>query len=194
MKLFLEAEKIREGLLQESFIIRRSLELLPVDNLEVSTGNTQECLQKIENFHHSLVQLSERLYSAYLPDSLPLAIECLLERWIASHPQLYLNLDIPTCWRLEPAERCLVILRTLEELLRISLPEVLTQISIDISLKQQRNICQLMVQITYPDVSALVFYSSLPELGYLSDTFQVLTSGRCFCRSKNLSVAWYLCW
>lgn len=46
LKLFLEAEKIRDDLLQESFTIRRNLELLPVESRELSTNKTQEFLKK----------------------------------------------------------------------------------------------------------------------------------------------------
>ncbi len=192
-KLFLEAEKIRDGLLQESFTIRRTLELLPVDHQDASVNTNQDVLKKIDNFHHSLAQLSDRLFPAYLPDSLPMAIECVLEPWETSDKQVDFNIDLPTYWRHEPAERSLIILSALEELLRITLPEGLTQTSIYINLKQQKKTGELMVQITYPDISTLALCSS-PELGYLSESFRFLTSGKCFYRSKNLSVAWYFCW
>ena len=193
-KLFLEAEKIRDGLLQESFTIRRNLELLPVDNVELSVNKTQECLKKTDNFHKSLAQLSDRLFPAYVEDSLPLAIECLLEPWLKSHPDLYFHIDLPAYWRDEPAERSLIVLRALEELLRISLPEALAQISLYITLQEVGNVCQMMVKITYPDVSTEERYSSIPELGYLYESFRFLTSGKCFCRSKNMSAAWYFRW
>ncbi len=194
LRLFLEAEKIRDDLLQESFTIRRNLELLPADNLELSSNKTQECLRKIDTFHQSLAQLSDRLFPAYLQDSLPLAIQYLLEPWLTSNLQIYFHIDLPTSWRHEPAERSLIILRSLEELLRITLPEVVTEISVYITLEQQANIGQLMVQITYPDISTLVFYTSLPELEYLCDSFRFLTSGKCFYRSKNLSVTCNFFW
>jgi len=74
------------------------------------------------------------------------------------------------------------------------LPEVSTPVSIYISLKQCNNICHLMVQITYPDVSTLIAYTNLRELKYLCDSFHLLTSGKCFYRSKNLRGAWYFYW
>ncbi|MBE9036566.1 hypothetical protein [aff. Roholtiella sp. LEGE 12411] len=194
MRLFLEAEKIREGLLQESFTIRRSLDLLAIDNVNLSINKTQECLKQVDSFHHSLVQLSDRLFPAYLQDSLPLAIECLLEPWLVSNPHLYFDINMPAYWRHEPADRSLVVLRALEELLIITLPEVLMPISIYITLQEQKNIGQLMVQITYPDTSTFIFYSNLPELKYLCGSFQFLTSGKSFYRSQNLSIACYLCW
>ncbi|QSJ20889.1 hypothetical protein JYQ62_20665 [Nostoc sp. UHCC 0702] len=193
-KLFLEAKKIRDGLLQESFTIRRSLDLLAQDNLNLTTNKTQEYLKQADNFHHALVQLSDRLFPAYIQDSLPLAIECLLEPWLTSNSQLYFHFDIPPYWRYEPAERSLLVLRALEELLILTLSNVSVSTSIFISLKQQKNIGQLMVQITYPDLSTVIFYSSLRELKSLCESFRFLTSGTCFCRKQNLSITCYFYW
>ena len=122
LKLFLEAEKIRDDLLQESFTIRRNLDLLAKDNLSLSTNKTQEYLKQIDNFHHSFVQLSDRLFPASIQDSLPLSIECLLEPWLTSNPHLYFHFDMPLYWRYEQAERSLIVLTILEELLRITFP------------------------------------------------------------------------
>ncbi|YAF98442.1 MAG: hypothetical protein AB3A66_12655 [Nodularia sp. CChRGM 3473] len=194
MKLFMEAEKIRDGLLQESFIIRRSLDLLAVEHLNLSPKKTQDCLTKIDNFHHALAKLSDRLFPESLQDSFPLAIECLLEPWLTSHPHRDFHFDLPASWRREPAERSMIVLLSLEELLKLTLPELLIPISIYISLKQQKDVAQLIVQISYPDVSTLGFYSHLPELNYLCESFRILTSGKCFCRSKNLNAAWYFFW
>ncbi|MBW4431467.1 MAG: hypothetical protein KME28_06975 [Pelatocladus maniniholoensis HA4357-MV3] len=194
LKMFLEAEKIRDGLLQESFTIRRSLELLPEGNLELSANQTQELLKKIDNFHQSLAQLSDRLFPVYIQDNLPLAIQYLLEPWLRSHSHIYFHLDMPQSWRHESADRSLIILRTIEELLRISLPDFLTQISIYICLQQQANVGKLTLQITYPDISTVVFYKNLPEREFICQTFRFLTSGKCFCCSNNLSVVCYLFW
>ncbi|MCF2145146.1 hypothetical protein IQ276_001495 [Desmonostoc muscorum LEGE 12446] len=194
MKLFVEAEKIRDDLLQESFTIRRNLDLLRVDHLNLSDKKIQECLKQIDNFHHSLVQLSDRLFPASLQDSFPLAIECLLEPWLVSNPQLYFQIDLPLYWRHEPAERSLVVLTALNELLTITLAEVLASTSIYINLKEHKNIGQLIVEITYPNVSTFIFHSRLPELNYLCETFRLLTSGKCFRRAKNMKISWYFYW
>ena len=94
LKLFLESEKIRDDLLQESFTIRRDLDLLIIDNLNLSVTRIPAYIRKIDNFHHSLVQLSDRLCPIYIQDSLPLSIECLLEQWINSHPYLDFQINI----------------------------------------------------------------------------------------------------
>ncbi|MGI8504646.1 MAG: hypothetical protein ACR2LR_26475 [Hassallia sp.] len=192
LRLSLEAENIRDSLLQESFTMRRSLELLPVDSMGLSP-TSEEHLQRINSFHQSLTQLSDRLSPAYIQDSLPLAIQSLLKLWVESHPNLDFCIDMPNYWLHEPAERSLVVLKALDELLRISLPE-LVQLSVYISLKQHGNISQLVVQITYPDISALIFDSHKSELNYLCKSFRFLTSGKCFYRSQKPSVAWYFYW
>lgn len=192
LKLSLEAENIRDGLLQESFTMRRSLELLPVDSMGLS-HTTQEHLQKINNFHQSLTQLSDRLSPAYIQDSLPLAIQSLLKLWVESHPDLDLCIDMPKYWRHEPAESSLVVLKTLEELLRISLSK-LVQPSIYISLKQHGKISQLVVQMTYPETSAFTFSAHKSELNYLCKSFRFFTSGKCFYRRQKYHVRWYFYW
>jgi hypothetical protein len=194
IKRFLEAEKIRDGLLQESFIIRRSLDMLTVDSRDLSVNKIEECVKKIDEFHQSLVELSDRLFPQHLHDSLPLAIECLLESRLIHNSHLSIEIDMPIIWQGQSVERNLIILNILEELLTIALPEVLTPISISISLKQAENICHLMVQITYPDVSTMILYTNLRELKYLCDSSYLLTSGKCFYRCKNLQGVWYFYW
>lgn len=194
MQLFREAEKIRDGLLQESFTMRRSLELSLIDDVELSTKTSEDWLKKIQGFHYSLDQLSDRLSPAYIEDSLPLAIQCVVERWRTCNPRLKIEMELPEPWRHEPPDRSMVILRALDELLRITSSELLTEISMHISLKQQGDLGELIVHISYPNVSTLICYSRPKELQYLSQTFRFLTSGQCFCRRKKLTVAWYFRW
>ncbi|AFZ60342.1 hypothetical protein H6G54_14725 [Anabaena cylindrica FACHB-243] len=194
VKLFLEAEKIRDGLLQESFTIRRSLDALEIGDLNLSINKISDYIKKIDNFHHSLVQLSDRLCPVYIQDSLPFSIQCLLDPWLASNPHLYFHIDLPIYWRQEPIEYSVIILRTLEELLSITIPKLSTQVSVYISLKLKKNTGKLKVKITDPDISTLIYYSNLPELKYLSDSFEFLLSGKCFYNSSNLKIVWCFCW
>ncbi|MDJ0735871.1 MAG: hypothetical protein QNJ47_17710 [Nostocaceae cyanobacterium] len=194
MRFFREAEKIRNGLLQESFSIRRRLELLQLNNQELSNNTIQELLQKIDIWHQSLVQLSNYLFPDSLEHNLPLAIQLLLEQWLISHSHLYLNLNIPTYWRQEAAERSLIVLIALDELLRITLPEAVIPIFIYLTLKLSENIGQMIVEINYPNVSTLIFYSHARELLYLSASFSFLTSGRCFLRRNNLTLTCNFFW
>ncbi|MBS3026596.1 MAG: hypothetical protein HCA25_05740 [Dolichospermum sp. DET50] len=195
-KLFLESEKIRDDLLQESFTIRRNLDLLTRDNLSLSVTKIQAYIQKIDRFHHSLGQLSDRLCPISIQDSLPLSIECLLEPWSNSHPHLDFQINMPIYWRIEPPEQSWIIIRILEELLILTLPEteILLPIYIHITLKQIHSIGLLSVKISYPDISTLIFYSHLPELEHLYNSFKFLISGKCSYFNKNLMSIWHFYW
>jgi hypothetical protein len=189
-----EAEKIRDGLLQESFAIRRRLELGILDNACLSAESGEDYLQIMEQLHHSLKELSDRLSPEPIQYSLPLAIESVLQSWHQSHPKLNLQIDIPTEWRDESPERTMLIVRNIEELLRIILPKVLTGVSIYITLKLEGDIAELMVQVTYPDASTLISSSSSTELEYLRETFQFLTPGKCWYTKQYLSLGCYFSW
>jgi hypothetical protein len=193
-QLSCEAEKIRDGLLQESFTIRRILELSLLNEDLTSTQLNQDLLEKMENFYHSLEQLSERLSPAYIEDSLPLAIQGVVESWRTCNSNVKIEMDLPAAWRQEPLDRSLLILKILDELLQMSSSEILTELSIHISLKQQGNIGELIVHISYPDVPTLVSYWSKEDLEYLSQTFQFLIAGQCCRLREELTVVWYFRW
>ncbi|MBV9386188.1 MAG: hypothetical protein JOZ78_07145 [Chroococcidiopsidaceae cyanobacterium CP_BM_ER_R8_30] len=189
-----EAKKIQDGLLQESFALRRSLEQSLVDDIGPSAESRRDWLKQIEKFYHDLEQLSDRLSPAYIEDSLPLGIQSLLKLWQTCHPLLKIEMELPGYWRHEPPDRSLIILRALDELLQITSSELLTEILIRISLKSQGDLGELIVHISYPDKPTLVCYSNLKELEYLSQSFRILTSGKCFRRKKELKVTWYFQW
>jgi len=195
IKLFWEAEIIRDSLLQECFAIRRGLDLLAQDNLDSSSPQIQAYLQKIDDFHLALVKLSDRLCPIPIQQSLPLSIECLLETFLESSPHLYYQLDLPLYWQTEEStERSLLILRILEELFIIIIPEICLPVSVYIKLKNQKNRQSLVIKITYPDISTLMLYASLPELKYLRDSFQVLISGKCHYSRQSLSLSCIFSW
>ncbi|BCL37167.1 hypothetical protein NSMS1_36140 [Nostoc sp. MS1] len=189
-----EAEKIRDGLLQETFTMRRNLDLLLLDNLNLPNDKIIDSLKRVENFHYSLVKLSDRLFPESLQDSFPLAIESLVESWLVSHPHIDFQLDMPIYWRNEPSERGLIILSFLEELLTLTLSEVTIPTSIHLSLKSHNSLGKLTVKINYYQTSTIFFNSRLIELDYLSHSCQLLTSGKCIYHIRNLTVSWCFSW
>ncbi|WP_353931064.1 hypothetical protein WJM97_00145 [Okeanomitos corallinicola TIOX110] len=193
-KLFLEAENIRDSLLQESFSIRRSLDILKIDTVNLSIDQISEYTKKIDKFHHSLVQLSDRLCPVYIQDSLPLSIQCLLDYWVKSNPHVYFHIDLPVYWQHESVECSLIILMALEELLQITLQEISTIIATHISLKIKEKTRELTVRITYSDISTPMFYYNSPELEYISDTLEFLISGKCLYKNHNFRIAWQFSW
>ena len=103
---------------------------------------------------------------------------------------------MPVYWRIEQPEHSWIILRVLEELLRITLPEseILLPIDIQITLKEIGSIGLLAVKISYPDISTLIFYSHVPELEYLYDSFKFLMAGKCSYCNKHLMSIWHFYW
>ena len=193
IQLRYQAEKIRDELLQESFTIRRNLELSLVDPVRNLEKLEQDSLLKIEQLHCSLEQLSDCLSPPYIEEDLSLAIQFMLERWRSHDSQLDLKVELPAGWRYESPESIRVILMTLDELLQVSLlPSTAT--SLYVNLKLQGDVGELIVQISYPDTATLSNYLKLKDLEYLNQTFRFLTSGACFCRKKNLQVIWIFRW
>jgi hypothetical protein len=190
MRLFQEAETIRDSLLQESFTIRRYLEILSMEHGDIP----QEYLIAIDRWHHSLAKMSDRLFPECLSDHLPLAIEFLLEKWLESYPHLEFDVLLPTNWRTEASESSLVVLTALDELLRITMSQNHEPTSIYIRLKLQENIANLIVSFYYSDVSILIYHSRLIEVLYLSQSFKFLTSGQCFFQSKQQSISYCFSW
>ncbi|BAT56514.1 hypothetical protein NOS3756_55210 [Nostoc sp. NIES-3756] len=193
-KLLWEAEQIRDGLLQETFTMRRNLDLLILDNLNLPNDTIQDSLKRVENFHYSLVKLSDRLFPESLQDSFPLAIESLVEAWLVSHPQLNFQIDMPIYWRHEPSERGFMILTFLQELLTVALSEVLIPTSIYLSLKPHNDLGKITVKIHYSQTSTFFLNSRLIELDYLSHSCQLLTSGKCIYHIRNLTISWCFSW
>lgn len=191
VKLAAEAEAIRDGLVQESFSMRRTLELLADDeNLSVQS---QKWLQTLEHFHYSLIELSDRLSLPHVEHSLPLAIKWLIQSWQTSHPELKIEMRLPTESNTFP-KTTLVLLMVLDELLRISLTELLAGTSLQISLEQRKNRGELNFCIFFSNEAMLRTYSNLKELKYLSQTFRFLTSGECFWRRRKLMGIWCFRW
>ena len=194
LQLGCEADKIRNGLLQESLAMRRTLELSLEDSIEISDHLGKNLLDKIEGFHYSLDRLVDRLAPPYSEDSLPLAIQYIIESWRKSSSLVTIDIDLPVEWRYEPPERSRVVLMALNELLRIILSECLTPLSIHVSLELQKNWAELRVKISNIDGSIVISDEGLKDLEYLSESFKFLTTGECYYQRQELAEVWYFRW
>ncbi len=186
-----ESESIREGLLQESFAIRRSLELALAHD-RADTKEVQTWLTQIETIQHSLEAVTNRLSPPYLNDSLPLAIQYVLKQWQVTHPALKLEIELPIAWDEEPIEQRRAILAFLNELLPMIASQPLPETVLYVRLSQQAQ-SRLMIQLSTPNVSDLLS-SAKTELTYLQQFFQVLADGKCYCRRQGSTVTWCCQW
>lgn len=194
-KMRYEGEVIRERILQDLFIFRRSLELSHVKNRESQKTLEKYDLETVENIHNSLKELSEYLYPAHVDDSLSLAISCLLESWKSDIPHLNVQMNIVNQeYHKENYECNRIILMILSELFQITLPLIADEVSIFISLDLQGYRNKLIVKLNSPSIFKLESYSSLQKLDFIKNIFKFLTSGKCFYRKENSSQTWYFDW
>lgn len=190
MKLRHEAEAIRNGLLQESFVLRRSLEM------SAHQGKFSECgcLERMEQLHGALKELSDRLSPPYIDESLPYAIQHLLKSWQGRYPSLSIRSRLPDDWQNDPYEQRRAILMVLDELLQISLAELPSISAIDLCLEQQNQRASLKIDISYANSSPLNPYSKSPNLNYLRSIFEALASGNCSYRYTDLYMEFHFYW
>jgi hypothetical protein len=188
-----ESEQIHNGLLQEVFAIRRSLELSLIEETGVSLNQGHDWLHKAEKLHQSLEQLSDTLSPPFLSESLPLAMQCMLARQ-RNQSGLNLEVTLPSQWNDASSERNRIILMVLDELLKLALPKAAIEATQRIGLSADETTGELTVELTYPDLQTLTSLMQTKELKYLCCCFQCLAPGRCICQKENLTVIWRFRW
>lgn len=186
-----EANLIKEQLLQESFAMRRSLELSS-DKLGFCTASHQKYLKRLESFHSSLKQLGDRLYPSSLNEGLPYAIEQSSQQW----QQLFgyqFQLNLTQNWVSVTPMVDFIILSILEDLLRIQVEKTLSNNLVFIDLEQNvfdgKTNNRLKVVLAAEDT-----LSNDRELEYLQQMFESLTSGTCKSIVMENSNIWLFKW
>lgn len=194
MHLFQESHQIRDQLLQESFTIRRSIEQDLANGVALSPANSQAWLEQLQQFHNSLEKLSDRLVPAYTEDSVPIAIQHLTQTWQNSYRHLKFILNLPQNWQSEQPEVSLIIIQLLEELFKIFIQQESTQALIVIDLKQDANLNQLRIQVTYFEQPKFINSANITDLENLGEAFRVLTSGQCYYHKKDSQLTCDFSW
>jgi hypothetical protein len=197
-QLHQNGEDIRESVLQNSFALRRRLELSLTSIAELQ--DDRPLLAAVVQLHDSLQQFSDRLSPPYLEDSLPLAIRYLLESWQTRCVNIQIKMSLPSDWHHEPYAQCRIVLIVLDELLSLSISETPPEaIAVCLSLNRSFNgsFYQLDVQFTYAKATTdattiLRFHRS--ELESLGRVFQMIMPGKCISRWKKQTVTWYFRW
>ena len=200
-QLWHESDRIHNGVLQKVFTVRRELELSMLNEPEVLSGKHRDWLTQIEQIHSSLEALSSRLSPPYLEESLPLAIQAMLQSWTVRYP-LTLKTELPLQWINESPEHNQTLLRLLNEVLRLSLIEklsleVLKNTVLWVDLSSIDCHAKLTVRITYPNAKiAGAIESTLfnREKRYLNRTFECLNSGKIFYYKNDIITQWCFRW
>jgi hypothetical protein len=194
LKMYQEGEAIQNGLLQESFVIRRHLEISSVDPSFCQQEQEQYYLATMEKFHNSLKELSDYLSPAHIDDSLPLAIQYLLVKWESRIPGLNLQMKLPNEWHHELLFTSRCILLVLEELLQMTSSIFCSTLSIFVSLETRENFHELKVKLTDLKTSKQIYISNLPESDYLRRAFIFSTFGECFYEHDDAAEIWHFQW
>ena len=192
-----EANVIREQLLQESFAMRRNLELSPIKSGKFAACH-QRYVEQLEDFHSSLKELSDRLYPSYIEAGLPAALQYSVEQWQKQLPHFQFELSLPQNWRSPNSTDSSIVLDILKDLLRIKEGKTLFNNLIFIALEQNTSSCstnnQLKVMFLGKKVNDIAINSDRTELQYLQQTFESLTSGSCSNILTEDSDVWLFNW
>jgi hypothetical protein len=189
-----EATQIRDCLLQESCAMRRSLELCRVKQDNLSLNSNENWIERLEIFHTYLQELSDRLSPPYLEEGLPLAIEYLVQKWQIVQPDWQFQLRLTPQWRQQSIESEGLILATIDELLKLWLTDVVKKafLFLDLQQNEQDNLLKIIINPLNSDS-----VGSLPkwrDLEYLSQSFQVLTSGTWRTQTQKKTTTYCLQW
>ncbi len=198
-----QADQIQNGLMQDLFALRLSLS----KSLDLSQPNqtqpnqtqpnqTQPNQAAIETLYNTLYtnlnQLSAALSPPYIRESLPLAIQAMLQQWQAAHPEAKLQLALPATWDLEPIARSQVLLTTLAALLKLSEAAAISALSLELS--QESGQAKLILRLVYRDSATRSAATHAKELRYLRDCFRCLMPGWCSHQAQPLADLWQLRW
>lgn len=197
LRLVDEAEAVRNGVLQDAFTLRRTLELssaqqaaVELCSIPIATADGEFLLTTLEALHHSLQRFSDFLSPPYLEDNFPLAIDHLLKSHQQQHLHLALDLSMPEQWQPDAYEQSRIVWIAIDEFLRLALAQCPLAQSISACLTQETHAHQLVVK---------VFYSQRPhdeivELSYLRRSAQFLTAGTCAYHQECEALIWSMCW
>ncbi|MGF1534957.1 MAG: hypothetical protein ACFB4J_00545 [Elainellaceae cyanobacterium] len=183
------AELIRDGILQDLFAIRRGLELACDDDLP------QDSLQQLEALHLRLEAVSNKLSPAFFRDSLPLAIQHLLQDWQQRYPNVRLTTQLP---QVDPsqvlASASQVAFLTLEELLILISDRLQADTVVMIDLQQGESAAALTLKVTALEPSQCCAIAHLEALLHLRQTFEVLTGGTAIQDVTESEMSWKMSW
>jgi hypothetical protein len=178
-----QADLIRDGVLQDSFALRRSLEFAlthPGDDLVPNplTGLAQKWLGQVEAIQSTLETVSNHLAPPYCTDNLPLAVRFLLEQWQQQHPNVTVTVTSIGGWCQQPGDSNRIVLMALHELLQLTQPEGVDPVALQANLQQHNQVQELIIHLSTPDLSKVKTLWDQQALTSLQQSFGCLTSGR----------------
>lgn len=180
-----EAEASKNGLLQELFFLRRSIELLDENLSSNSSQFKGKYLNSTEKLYDSVTELINHLSPAYVDDSLPLAIQYLLSAWKTKVTGVQWVMELPSDWSNESPMYSRVLLSVLDRLFRIILSQQQIPQEIRVCLVKQGDVNEVTVEMSYQDTLVVKNIRQMKELNYINRVFYLLISGKFYYHQKK---------
>ncbi|MEO0867055.1 MAG: hypothetical protein AAFY17_01165, partial [Cyanobacteria bacterium J06642_11] len=187
-RLHEQAESIRDDLLQQTFAFRRFLEA-SLDS-QPKDEQTEEWLQRFQTLYKSLEQLSDQLSPPFVADSLPLALQCLVQAWQQSQPGLSVQLKVPNGWPDQATKNNPIIMSIFTGLVESLFPND-QPYELHITLDHEDKQYTLTFEQTQMAATSVV---NTVEINHLKEIFRSLTAGRLDINVHSEGVRGQLCW
>lgn len=185
------ADRIRNGLMQELFAIRRQLEVSCQTEENADKFGCDHHLTNLENLYNHLEHISHDLNSPFL-DSLPLALQHAIQPW---QSQLPITAELPKDWLPEPAETVNLLLAFADSFFQQTAAIAPAPKQCGLKLSQQGNnqelICYAVGDKAWCDSNSSISTKTL--LPFL-ETFRLLTQGEYHQILQPQQVGWILRW
>jgi hypothetical protein len=176
------ADAIRDGLLQQTFAFRRYLESAPLVHPQDSTTQTEQWLERFQQFYRTLENLSNELSPPFVEDSLPLALQFAIKELQAAYPHLTVALNLPpTCvsTSLAPASPDnAIMLSIVVELIQVLVSNQTYPQHLQLQLEQQNDAQTLTLHLDGIAPEKLKNIVKMAEVNYLREIFQSLVAGK----------------
>lgn len=199
-KLGQVSDRIRNGLLQELFAVRRQLEISSQEQRDVTAYNYNRLLADLERIYDQLEHLSHDLNSPFVnscPDSLPIALQHAVQPW---KDELTLNIELPITWPTEPIEHVRLFINVVDTffspLATNNLKKTKQQsLNCGIELIQWTTAGTTTKKLTCYASGNIAFFDAYAEsLSPLLETFQILTQGEYHQILQPQQIEWTLHW
>lgn len=187
-----QAESIRDDLLQQTFAFRRFLES-SLDS-QPEAEQTEQWVKRCQTLYRSLEQLSDQLSPPFMGDSLPLALQFMVQTWQTSHPGVVVRLNVPDDWPEQTTTHNPIILSIFTGLIEALLAGQDSHYRLHMSLQRQDNRCTLTFEQTISEDSAPVSASNIAEVNHLQEIFRSLVAGKLEASKTPSGWQGQLCW
>jgi hypothetical protein len=186
-----EAEKLRDGTIQSLFGLRRQLELLQLQHVELSN----DLLTVVEQCQKDLDQLGDRLFSAYTQDSLLSALRELTQEMQGNFPDVMFRVQGDLESWVTSNTNTHTLLVWIRELLCALLSSKETQ-NVEIQLIELNIQPQIEIRLItqFSDEFECSKLHQSTTLNYLCQTFSVLTKGHCRVQSEGEQLICSVLW